>query len=313
MAVRRRTQGFWMQEVTKRILTLRDRAIRRPDLANPEAVQQLVRQAEQLTEDFVPLFSFARLSEWWFGSRIERAWACLHEADFLIARNAGGHLFLEVFDEALGVSEQLDAQDPLRVRLNRYAAQYGLVDPPAGGTPVPAPDIDPRLTIEAVLRQAYGQSDSFHHDTRAFRNRLVVTTLISVLVALGLVVLQWRISSAAILAIPRDSSGLSRWAIFLLVMLFGSVGALVTTIPSMAAIPRVSGPFNFPLQQAILKIVLGSLTAVVGVIAIGNAGVTSGFASLESLLGVAVIFGAGQQAVTQFLDKRAGEIISSAK
>jgi hypothetical protein len=80
----------------------------------------------------------------------------------------------------------------------------------------------------------------------------------------------------------------------------------------MAAIPNVTSPFNFPLQQAFVKTTFGALTAIVGVVAIGNAGVTNGFDSLQSLIGVAVIFGAGQQAVTQFLDKRAGKIIDSA-
>jgi hypothetical protein len=51
---------------------------------------------------------------------------------------------------------------------------------------------------------------------------------------------------------------------------------------------------------------------LVGVVVIGNSGLANGFASLQPLLGVAIVFGAGQQAVTQFLDKRAGEIIASA-
>ena len=52
-------------------------------------------------------------------------------------------------------------------------------------------------------------------------------------------------------------------------------------------------------------------TAVVGVVALGSAGVTKGFSSLQALLGVAAVFGAAQQVVTQFLDKRAGEIVST--
>ena len=57
------------------------------------------------------------------------------------------------------------------------------------------------------------------------------------------------------------------------VMFFGLLGAVVTTIPSMAAIPTVYSPFNFPLPQAFVKIFFGALTAVVGVIAIGQTGV----------------------------------------
>jgi hypothetical protein len=93
-------------------------------------------------------------------------------------------------------------------------------------------------------------------------------------------------------------------------MVFGSVGALVTAIPAMARIPTVHSPFNFPLPQGLLKIVLGSLTALVGVIVIGTTGLNDGFSSLTSLIGVAIVFGAGQQAITQFLDKRAGTIIA---
>ena len=120
-------------------------------------------------------------------------------------------------------------------------------------------------------------------------------------------------SKHPIFAILYNSGNLSRWALMLLVMILGGLGALVTTIPSMAAaIPTVVSPFNFPMRQAFVKITFGTLTVIVGVIAIGNAGVTNGFDSLQSLIGVDVIVGAGQQAVTQFLDKRAGKIIDAA-
>jgi hypothetical protein len=100
--------------------------------------------------------------------------------------------------------------------------------------------------------------------------------------------------------------------LLILVMAFGAVGGLITSIPALAALPRAKGPFNFPLQQAFLKIALGSVTAVVGVIVTGSAGVTTGYASMQALAGVALVFGAAQQAVTQFLDRRADQIIESA-
>ena len=166
--------------------------------------------------------------------------------------------------------------------------------------------------MHAVARRAFAVSDGFHQSARGFRNRLVITALIIVAVAVGLVILQWRIPDAAIFEVPKDATDMSRWALMMLVMAFGLLGALVSTIPSMAAIPTVSSPFNFPLQQAFVKITFGSLTALVGVIAIGTGGVTNGFSSLQSLVTIGIVFGAGQQAVTQFLDKRAGKIIDSA-
>jgi hypothetical protein len=174
-----------------------------------------------------------------------------------------------------------------------------------------APPTDPATAMQTVLRKSWEQTDQFHASVRAFRNRLVITSLITIVASASLVIVQWRLSSANIFQLPKDSEDLARWAAMLLIMLFGSVGALVTAIPSMAAIPRVNSPYNFPLQQALVKITVGSLSALVGVIAIGNPGVSAGFSSLSALLGIAAIFGAGQQAVTHFLDNKAKEIIES--
>lgn len=184
--------------------------------------------------------------------------------------------------------------------------------PPTDSTAVPVPPAPGRVIMIEVMRRAFNQSDSFHEDARSFRNRLVVATLLTVLVAISLVILQWRLPNAAIFQLPPDHAGLPRWALTMLVMVFGSVGALVTAIPAMAAVPTVRSPYNFPLPQGLLKIFLGSLTAMVGVVVIGSTGVTTGFASMQALLGIAIAFGAGQQTITQFLDKRAGALVSQA-
>lgn len=183
---------------------------------------------------------------------------------------------------------------------------------PGDDSEPPVPPVDGHILVQAALQRSFQTSDVFHQEARAFRNRLVVMTVIALVSGICLVVIQWRLPSAVTVQQPTGTN-LSAWALLLLIMVFGAIGALVSTIPAIAAIPRVSSPFNFPLQQAFLKIALGSLTAVVGVVAIGTAGVSKGYASLGALIGVAVIFGAGQQAVTQFLDKRAGQIVDDSK
>ena len=172
-----------------------------------------------------------------------------------------------------------------------------------------APPASTRTVLQSVLRRSFAKSDEFHHDARAFRNRLVVTTLLSLVTALSIIVLQWRMPNADIIQRPTGAEDVTRWALLILVMAFGAVGGLITSIPALAALPRVKSPFNFPLQQAFLKIGLGSLTAIVGVIVTGSAGVTTGYASMQALAGVALVFGAAQQGVTQFLDKRADKIL----
>lgn len=186
------------------------------------------------------------------------------------------------------------------------------ITPPTDPTAIPVPAAPGRIVMIGVMRSSFEQSDAFHEDARSFRNRLLVTTIITVSVAVALILLQWRLPYAPIFQRPPDVLYASRWTLTMLIMVFGSVGALVTAIPAMAAIPTVRSPYNFPLQQALLKVALGSLTAMVGVVVIGSTGVTAGLASLQALIAIAVVFGSGQQAITQFLDKRAGQLVTQA-
>jgi hypothetical protein len=228
----------------------------------------------------------------------------LHEAELLLTGEAvEGRVLQTMMENAFSHASRLSADDPVRQRLEDEGHRYltGRIGSTTISSPLPA--TSPQVSMQAVLQRSFQQSDAYHRAARAFRNRLVITIIVTLVVAVSLVIIQWRLPTAKIIPLPAGTTDLSRWAVMLLV---------ITTIPSMAAIPRVSGPYNFPLQQSFVKMFVGSLSALVGVVVIGNTGVASGFASLQSLLGVAIVFGAGQQAVTQFLDKRAGEIIASA-
>ena len=175
----------------------------------------------------------------------------------------------------------------------------------------PAPPAQLRTIALSLTQRSFEQSDLFHRDARAFRNRLVVTSLMGLAAGGLLVVVQWRLPTVRIIHRPSDATGLSPWALLLLVMGFGSLGALISTIPAMAAIPRAQSPFNFPLQQAYLKVIVGSLTGVIGVVLTDGTTITKGSNTVAALLTVATVFGAAQQAITQYLDRRAGEIIKS--
>jgi hypothetical protein len=173
-----------------------------------------------------------------------------------------------------------------------------------------APPATTRQVVVGVMRRSFALAARTRKDTRAFRNRLVILTALTVLAASALLVVQWRLPTAAVLEPPEEGTSLARWTLLLVVMVAGMIGALVSAIPAVAAIPRSRSPYNFPLPQAFLKVALGSLTAVVGVIVVGNTGV-AGFDSVQALAGVAVVFGAAQQAVTQFMDRRAGELVAA--
>ena len=310
-----------MQEVFAKALALRELLAllqSSPRLGEHERntsdeITRLITEAEATANTRIPFLSWQRFSDWWFGGRVEEAWMNLHQAELLLTGAATeGRAFQTMMENALSHASRLASDDPLRQRLedNGHQALARRIGSTTTSSPLPA--TSPQVAMQAVLNESFEQSDSYHRAARAFRNRLVITIVVTLVVTASLIVIQWRLPTARILPLPRGAADLSRWAVMLLVIVFGTVGALITTIPSMAAIPRVSGPYNFPLQQSFVKVFVGSLSALVGVVAIGNTGLASGFASLQSLLGVAIVFGAGQQAVTQFLDKRAGEIIASA-
>jgi hypothetical protein len=180
--------------------------------------------------------------------------------------------------------------------------------------PSAVPALSFQNVVQEVVRRHFESVHVFHRAAQGFRNRLLMMTFVTSIAAAALIIVQWRIGgSGLITTTPKNAGGLESWVVLVLVMLTGAIGALLTAIPAITAIPTNPSPFNFPLQQAFLKIVLGMLTAAVGVLAIGNSGLVTTYDSLQVLLAVAVVFGASQQAVTQFLDKRAAEIVASAK
>jgi hypothetical protein len=97
-------------------------------------------------------------------------------------------------------------------------------------------------------------------------------------------------------------------------MVFSTVGGLFTAIPAMAKVPSDFSPFNLPLQQAFLKLAFAPLVGLVGFVIVSSGELTTAAPTTwPSLALLAVVFGAGQQAITRYVDKRAGLILTSAK
>jgi hypothetical protein len=153
-------------------------------------------------------------------------------------------------------------------------------------------------------------SDQRNQEARFFRNRLFAATAFTLLAGLVLVILQWRLESLTIITAPVGSSG-SSWWLLLQVMIFGSIGALLTALPVLATAPSDFSPFNLPLPQALLKITLGALTAVAGLTIVEAANGHAEPTRYPSLIFLALIFGAAQQTVTQYFDRRARQILKA--
>jgi hypothetical protein len=100
------------------------------------------------------------------------------------------------------------------------------------------------------------------------------------------------------------------------VIIVAALGLLGGALAGAFAIRKVSGtstPYDVPLALAVLKLPIGALTAVTGILLLGG-GFVPGFSELDSqrqILAYALLFGYAQQLGTQFIDKRAETILQS--
>ena len=95
-------------------------------------------------------------------------------------------------------------------------------------------------------------------------------------------------------------------------LIAGALGAFLSALPSMITSRSGGLPYKLPFQQGLLKLAVGPLVAVVGIMLVIGGLVETSVSSTAALLGLAIVFGAGQQAVTAFADRRAAELLGPA-
>jgi hypothetical protein len=99
----------------------------------------------------------------------------------------------------------------------------------------------------------------------------------------------------------------------LLVALLGGLGAALASSLAIRKLQGTSVPYDVPVALAVLKLPLGALTAILGLIAI-RAAFIPGLSALDSqaqILAYALILGFAQQTFTGMLDKRAQDLLTS--
>ncbi|MBE3206433.1 hypothetical protein [Parafrankia irregularis] len=252
----------------------------------------LLEAAEEAAEERATLLS------WWNGNPQEYAYRSLHEAEAQIHQLLSGpELVAHANDLLVAASVYLKADDlRLRAVADGDSAAVRLRNP-----------LDP-AAVATLARAVNEASDEKYAESRGFRNRLIRLTLISA-VAVALVMTALAVGTVPLSAEDTGTSGL-RTAMS--VSLFGAIGALISAVPPLANAAGTWNPFSLPVYQMLLKIVLGPLFAVVGVILL-KAGIIPGTRpslSLADLLVWSVVFGAAQQAVTRSVDSRVAGLVA---
>lgn len=221
---------------------------------------------------------------WWYGTLIERAWLALHEAE------------AEAVSRMTPYEAMLWWQRATGIRPRAESAEGDSVFPPDAAI------------AAASLRVHYDQSDRLFEETRALRNRLICLT------ATGLTItgLLLGVGASGVLRINSGaSSAVKGPGQFLVVALFGAIGAFISGLPALSRRPRrLSSYWTAPYQMS-LKLSVGPVFALLGILILearflDQARPFGGFGGAVLLW--AVIFGSAQQLVTRILDRKASSL-----
>lgn len=255
-----------------------------------------------------PTSLWRKIPTWWTGWRVERAWRALHEAEVCVAA-ADPELAARLPALRERIAPCLPTDDLRRVALE-------------GLTPARPPTAADRIVVTDAVRAAFDASDEAHAGARALRNKLFVAGLVliglnTLLGILGFVrpgfvpMCVERVDAPGHLACA--SGGLVSGAGDVwLVQVMGAVGAVVASVVLLVRRRPSLSPYILVGYQALIKVLLGALLAVVGVLALAS-GIGEGLIGVRSqaaVLVAAVVFGYAQQLGTRLLDNYADRLLN---
>lgn len=246
---------------------------------------------------------------WWSGWRVERSWRALHDAEVAITA-ADPQLAARL----PAIRERVAGGLPEHDQRRRALASLEPRDPPSAAD---------RAVVTDAVRAAFDNSDEVHAAARALRNKLFVAAVLLAVLVLSLGVLgsarpgllpMCAPVSDAPQASPVCASGGSAPAPIAvwLVLLLGAVGAAVAAVVLLVRRRPSLSPYVLAGYQAGIKVLLGALLAVVGVLALG-AGLGEGVAEVRgqaTLLLWSVVLGYAQQLGTRLLDNYADRVLN---
>jgi hypothetical protein len=255
-----------------------------------EEAAELILKARDSALHAVSLWS------WLEGCYQEQAWLSLHEAEAQIIEVLPLEELRARAEGLLGKAPRALGGDDPRIWYIKSLLREDAT----------ASELRPRLAH--LARATYDALDDRYAQSRGYRNRLIRLTLM----ALAGIVLCLVAGTMSTLDFGVADHGQGEgWRTVVLLLLFGSIGALVTAIPPLAKANGARNPFSLPVFQLLLKLTMGPLFAVVGLLILEDKLIAHFHApaNLRGLLVWAILFGAAQQSVTRFIDQRVTRIL----
>ena len=248
----------------------------------------------------------SRMRSWWNGELYEGTLGCLHQAEVLVVALSHPRQARIKAETVMAMAGTTSKDDP------RYQHVKRLLDSGTG------PEADPCLpaATAALLRAVRAIEEERIVRIRNFRNRLVrgailLTALLGVAVGIAF-------STPGTIPVCTSEENCLRSSTaggldVGMVMLLGMLGGLLSAAPG---IQRMAGSWNvygLPMYQEIIKLPVGALTAVTGLMFVG----TDWFPFLKmpenwrDVALYAVAFGVTQLAFTRSIDKRAAKLLAA--
>jgi hypothetical protein len=255
-----------------------------------EEAAELILKARDSALHAVSLWS------WLEGCYQEQAWLSLHEAEAQIIEVLPLEELRARAEGLLGKARHALGGDDPRIWYIKSLLREDAT----------ASELRPRLAH--LARATYDALDDRYAQSRGYRNRLIRLTLMA-LTGIVLCLVAGMMSTLDFGVADHGQAG--GWRTVALLLLFGSIGALVTAIPPLAKANGARNPFSLPLFQLLLKLTMGPLFAVVGLLILEDKLIPHFHApaNLRGLLVWAILFGAAQQSVTRFIDQRVTRIL----
>ena len=175
-----------------------------------------------------------------------------------------------------------------------------------------------RQTLNEIGEAINQSLASQHYRVLTYRNLLLMTAAGLFVVYLMLSLIGWRdpnflslCASNTSLKPPCPSGNASGAGDIFLLGFAGLVGGSVGALILLLSVSVAAAPFTIAVAQALLKLPAGAVISLVGLFVLqhGTLGILMP-QSGSALVAWALLFGVGQQAVTQTIDKRAAAIMA---
>lgn len=327
----KKTRRVWVQNVyvDARVLEGRLKASRARRGGQPDAVDAaLVESVDELLKaacnaatrkDPVPW----RVANWWRGSLIEAAYQNLHAAEALIVGLYDRDEVEAELPEALArVEASLARDDPRRRAVAELANTHASTSLELA-----------RASLRKAIEVGHAAADHEHSRLRSFRNAVLVATAVTTVLVAAFTWYVWDNPTAvsfcftptpeppqtAMLMCPTaeyeaDASGAGPTSgDIIVVALLGLLGGALAAAVSIKNLSGTSTPYDVPFALAALKLPLGTLTAIGGLLVLRGEFVP-GLSELDSqgqILAYALILGYAQQLLTGLIDRQADHLLAS--